>query len=86
MMSSTPVRITKIENFGRKITLSDNSEWEVFFLDTVKSSRWIPHNMVVMRKKEYTDIWSELASAPYPYTTILEYVDSGRTVSAKRIN
>lgn len=71
-----PARIAKVENRGKTIMLDDGSEWEIFFFDSIISLLWLPSTEVVKR--------SELGN-PYPYTTVLERVDSGQKVRAKRI-
>lgn len=85
MSVGVPNYITKVENLGRKITLNDNSEWEVYFLDAIKSSLWLPTNRVVVRSKRVLDPWKVLTNAIYPYTTIIEHIDSGKMVGAKRL-
>ena len=85
MSVGVPNYITKVENLGRKITLNDNSEWEVYFLDAIKSSLWLPTNRVVVRSKRGLDPWKVLTNAIYPYTTIIEHIDSGKMVGAKRL-
>lgn len=77
--------ITKVENLGRKITLNDHSEWEVYYLDAIKSSLWLPTSRVVVRPKRELDSWKVLTNAIYPYTTIIEHINSGKMVGAKRL-
>lgn len=85
MSVGVPKYIMKVENLGRKITLNDNSEWEVYFLDAIKSSLWLPPSKVVVRPKRGLDSWKVLTNAVYPYTTIIEHIDSGKMVGAKRL-
>ncbi len=78
-------QIKRIENLGRKIILDNDTEWEIYFLDSIKSSLWLPYSKVTVRSKNEIDSWKVLTNAIYPYTTIIEHVDSGKMVGAKRL-
>ena len=86
ILNAMKLRIKKIENLGRKIILSDNSEWWVYYPDSVKSILWLPFNEVIVRPKADMDSWKVLTNTFYPYTTIIEHVDSGKMVGAKKAN
>ena len=77
--------IKRVENLGRKIILDNDTEWEIYFLDSMKSSLWLPSSKVTVRSKNEIDSWKVLTNAIYPYTTIIEHVDSGKMVGAKRL-
>lgn len=68
--------IKKVTNRGKTIILMDGSVWEVYFFDSVTSSLWLPATEVVLRGERGT---------PYPYTTVLESVNFGQKVRAKRV-
>ena len=71
-----PARVKKVESRGKTIMLDDGSVWEIFFFDSIISSLWLPFTEVVERREQ---------GNPYPYTTVLERVDSGQKVRAKRV-
>lgn len=77
MEDNRPVRVSNVSNNGKAVTLEDGSVWEIFFVDSIKSSIWIPVvTRVNVRVKH---------GVPYPYTTVLEKAGSGQKVRAKRI-
>lgn len=79
MKSSRPVRVTDVANNGKMIVLADGSVWEVHFIDSIRSSLWLPNVTQVTKRRD--------RSGPYPYTTVLEKVSSGfgQKVRAKKI-
>lgn len=78
-------QIKSVENIGRKIILDNDTEWEIYFLDAIKSALWLPSNRVTVRNKNEIDSWKVLTNAIYPYTTIIEHINSGKMVGAKRL-
>lgn len=79
MESSRPIRVTDVANNGKAITLADGSEWEIHFIDSIRSSLWLPNVTQVILRRDHR--------GPYPYTTVLEKVSSGfsQKVRAKKI-
>ncbi len=71
-----PVRIKEVNHRGKTIMLMDDSVWEVYFFDSVTSSLWLPLTEVVVKRE---------CGTPYPYTTVLERVNFGQKVRAKRV-
>ncbi len=78
------IRIAKIENFGKRITLEDDSAWWVYFPDSIKSINWSSGDEVILRHKEEMDFWTVKTDTIFPYFTIIEHVKSGKMVGAKR--
>ncbi len=78
------LRISKVENYGKKLILDDKSEWDVIYFDSLKSVEWLPTQKVILREKKDMDSWAIYTNTVYPYTTIIEHVDSGKMVGAKR--
>lgn len=70
---------------GKKIILDNGTEWEIYFLDAIKSALWLPLSRVTVRNKNEIDSWKVLTNAIYPYTTIIEHIDSGKMVGAKKL-
>ena len=58
MNAAVPIRISKVENFGRKIILDDKTEWWVYCLDSFKSRIWLPTDEVIVRRNEDMDSWT----------------------------
>ena len=77
--------IKRVENFGKKIILDNDTEWEIYFIDSIKSLLWLPHSKVTVRDRNEIDSWKVLTNTIYPYTTIIEHVSSGKMVGAKKI-
>lgn len=77
------LQIVKIENYGKKITLSDQSVWEVFYPDSPKSKRWLPTHTVIMTPRDEMNPYKIRTKTIFPYTTIMENVDSDNMVGAK---
>ncbi|MXW32872.1 MAG: hypothetical protein F4100_02970 [Rhodothermaceae bacterium] len=84
MNAAVPIRISKVENLGRKIILDDKTEWWINYLDSLKSRVWLLTDEVIVRRKADMDSWKVLTNAFYPFTTIIEHIDSGKMVGAKR--
>ena len=80
------LRIAKVENVGKKLILDDKSEWEIIYFDSLKSMKWLPSQVVIVREKKDMDSWTVYTNTVYPYTTIIEHVDSGKMVGAMRVN
>ncbi|MCY4233405.1 MAG: hypothetical protein OXE59_06670 [Bacteroidetes bacterium] len=80
------LRISKVENLGKKLILDDMSEWEIIYFDSLKSMKWLPTHKVIVREKKDMDSWKVYTNTVYPYTTIIEHVDSGKMVGAMRVN
>lgn len=78
-------QIKSVENLERKIILNNDTEWEIYFLDAIKSALWLPSNRVTVRNKNEIDSWKVLTNAIYPYTTIIENINSGKMVGAKQL-
>ncbi|MCY3999715.1 MAG: hypothetical protein OXF84_02755 [Bacteroidetes bacterium] len=78
------IRISKIENFGKRITLEDDSAWWVYFPDSIKSIKWSSGDEVILRYKEDMDSWTVLTNTIFPYFTIIEHIKTGKMVGAKR--
>ncbi|MCY4001124.1 MAG: hypothetical protein OXF84_10010 [Bacteroidetes bacterium] len=77
------LQIVKIENYGKKITLSDRSVWEVFYPDLPKLLEWSPTHKVIVRDREDMESWTIRTRTIFPYTTIMEHVGSGRMIGVK---
>jgi len=76
-------QIVKIENSGKKITLSDQSVWAVFYPDLPKLSEWSPTHTVIVKDRDDMESWKIRTRTIFPYTTIMEHVDSGRMIGVK---
>ncbi|MCY3999717.1 MAG: hypothetical protein OXF84_02765 [Bacteroidetes bacterium] len=76
--------ITKVENFGKRITLDDDSAWWVYYPDSVKSIKWSPEDNVILRIKDEMDSWTVRTDTIFPYNTIIEHVKTGKMVGAER--
>lgn len=71
------IRVREVSNSGEKIVLEDGSVWEIYFIDRVKTSIWLPvATKVIMQSKQ---------RGVYPYTTVLEKEGTGQQVRAKRL-
>ncbi|MCY4226014.1 MAG: hypothetical protein OXF06_14435 [Bacteroidetes bacterium] len=77
------IRIAKIENFGKRITLEDDSAWWVYYPDSVKSIKWSPNDDVILRLKKDMDSWTVKTDTIFPYNTIIEHVKTGKMVGAE---
>lgn len=70
------IGITEVLKEGRVIKLEDGSEWEIFFMDSIRSTHWQPRlTRVIVRE----DI-----GYPFPYKAVLERADSGLQVNAMK--
>ena len=64
MEHSGELQILTIENHGMIIKLDDGSEWEIHFLDSVKSGLWTPGTTKVSIREDLGDA--------FPYKDLLE--------------
>ena len=69
--------VTEVLRGGRLIRLEDGSEWEVYFMDSIKSGMWLPTAARVILR--------EGVGYPFPYNDVLVRVDSRQKVNARRI-
>ncbi len=77
------LQILKIEEYGKKITLSDQSIWAVFYHDLPKLLDWAPTHKVIVRDRDDMEPRNIYTRTIFPYTTIIEHVDSGDMIGAK---
>jgi len=77
------LQIVKIENFGKKITLSDQSVWEVYYPDLPKLLEWSPAHTVIVRNRDDMEPWKIYTQTIFPYTTIMENIDSDNMIGVK---
>ena len=77
------LQIVKIENFGKKITLSDQSVWEVYYPDLPKLLEWSPAHTVIVRDRDDMEPRTVFTQTIFPYTTIMENIDSDNMIGVK---
>ncbi|MCY4160204.1 MAG: hypothetical protein OXE92_10080 [Bacteroidetes bacterium] len=84
MTDSINFHISKVENNGRQITLDDQSVWEIYFFDTIKSTLWLPYTPILkLNRKDVTSMLK--TNAFYPYETIFENLNNGQMIGARQI-
>ena len=64
MELSGEFQIASVENHGKIVKLDDGFEWEIHFMDSIRSERWTPSATRV-------NLCAELGDA-YPYKDLLE--------------
>ena len=69
--------VTKVLRGGNLVVLEDGSEWEVFFLNAVRSINWVPAETRVVIRED--------GGYPFPYNAILDKENSRDQVNARRV-
>ncbi len=77
------LRIAKIENFGKRIVLDDDSACWVYYPDSIKSIKWLPNDDVILRLKKDMDSWTDRTHTIFPYNTIIEHVKTCKMVGQR---